>query len=90
MSDTVHGASCSYVNLSNYNSTSAGTLGSPAVPPTTVSGHYVVPNYSAIGYGALTHDSSMPSCSGYFNIQNAYGANAAQCDTQYSQRPCNQ
>lgn len=87
---SVKGASCSYVDLKSYNSTSAGSLGSPAVPSATVSGYYVVPNYSAIGYSALTHDSSMPSCSGYFNIQKAYGVGADQCNTQYSQSPCNQ
>ena len=89
MSDTVNGASCSYVNLSNSNSNSAGSLGSPAVPPHTVTGTYIVPNYGAIGYGALTHDSSAPSCSGYFNITGAYGQNASQCNTQYSRSSCN-
>lgn len=87
---SVKGASCSYVPLKDYNSTTPGSLGSPAVPSATVSGYYVVPNYAAIGYSALTHDASSPSCSGYFNIQDAYGANAAQCNTQYSQSPCNQ
>ena len=90
MSDTVNGASCSYVSLANYNSSAPGSLGSPAVPTNTVSGVYVVPNYSAIGYNALTHDSSSPSCSGYFNIASAYGAGASQCNTQYHQSPCNQ
>jgi hypothetical protein len=88
MSDTVHGSSCSYTNLQNYNSSAAGTLGKPAVPPTTVSGSYVVPNYSAIGYNALTHDAKGPSCTGYFDITTAYGAGAANCDTQYSSRAC--
>jgi len=89
MSETVKGSSCSYVSLSNYNSSSAGTLGSPAANPNTVTGTYVVPNYAAIGYGALTHDASSPSCSGYFDIQTAYGANANACDTQYSSSKCN-
>ena len=88
MSDTVHGNSCSYTSLSNYNSSSPGTLGAPAYKASTVVGSYVVPNYSAIGYGALTHDVA-PSCSGYFNITNAYGANAANCGTTYGISPCN-
>jgi hypothetical protein len=88
MSDSVKGSSCAYANLSSYNSSVPGSLGSPAVPATTTSGVYVVPNYSAIGYSALTHDAAIPSCSGYFNISNAYGADAANCNTQYSQSPC--
>ena len=94
MSDSVHGSSCSYTNLSNYNQKSAGTLGTPAVPPTTVSGSYVVPNYGAIGYNALSHDSTTPSCSGYFNICNAYGGCDSQggfnCGTSFSRSACNQ
>jgi hypothetical protein len=92
MSDTVNGSSCSYTNLQNYNSSTAGSLGHPAersVRATTVSGNYVVPNYSAIGYNALTHG-EQGSCSGYFNITSAYGANANNCNTQYSNSPCNQ
>jgi hypothetical protein len=88
MADTVNYSSCAYTTLNNYNSSAAGTLGQPAVPATTTSGHYIVPNYSAIGYSALTHDTNSPSCSGYFNITNAYGASANNCDTQYSQSPC--
>ena len=91
MSDTVNGNSCSYVNLSNYNSSSAGTMGHPdSGSRSTVTGSYVVPNYGAIGYSALTHDSSVPSCSGYFNITSAYGQNADTCNTTYSMSPCNQ
>ena len=95
MSDnTVHGSGCNYPNLSNYNMKSAGTLGTPAVPPTTVSGSYIVPNYGAIGYNALTHNMAMPSCSGYFNICNAYGGcdqqGAFNCKTSFSSSPCNQ
>ena len=90
MSDTVHNSSCSYVNLQNYNSQAAGTLGKPAVSrnASAVSGYYVVPNYSAIGYNALTHGQQQPSCSGYFDITSAYGAGASQCDQQYSNRTC--
>ena len=90
MSYTVNGTSCDYVSLENYNSSSAGTLGNPTyMNATDVVGHYVVPSYSAIGYNALTHGSNMPSCSGYFNISSAYGANAANCGTQYINSSCN-
>ena len=88
MSDTVNGSSCSYTTLNNYNSSTAGSLGSPAYSASTVKGYYVVPNYSAPGYNALTHGNDTPTCSGYFNVTSAYGANAANCNTQYSQMPC--
>ena len=91
MSYTVNGTSCDYVSLANYNSSSAGTLGNPTyMHATDVVGHYVVPNYSAIGYNALTHGGATPSCSGYFNIASAYGANAGNCNTQYMNSSCNQ
>jgi len=82
-----HASSCSYTNLSNYNVKSPGTLGTPAVPPSVVSGYYVVPQYGSIGYDALTHGTG-PSCTGYFNITDGYGPNAGNCNTQYMQSPC--
>ena len=88
MSDTVHGASCSYANLSNYNSSSDGTLSSPAFRAGVSSGHYLVPQYGAVGYQTLTHDSVDPTCNGYFNIQNAYGADADNCNTQFASSDC--
>ena len=87
-SNTVNGASCSYTNLANYNASSPGTLGQPSVPPTTVTGYQIIPQYSTIGYDALTHNAA-PSCSGYFNVTSAYGDNAGNCNTQYYNRPCN-
>jgi hypothetical protein len=90
MSESVKGSNCSYVSLSNYNSSAPGMLGSPVQNANTVTGSYVVPNYSAIGYGALTHDASTPSCSGYFSVTNAYGADANTCSTQFNNLPCDQ
>ena len=90
MSYSVNGNSCNYVTLTDYNSSSPGMLGHPAVPATTVTGHYVVPDYKPITYDALTHgDGNQYGCSGYFNVTNGYGLDAANCNTQYSQRPCN-
>ena len=77
---------CTYSNLQNYNGYGAST--SPPVPASTVRGSYIVPAYGTIGYDTLTHGSSMPSCSGYFNIQNAYGSDAGDCNTQYTQSSC--
>ena len=91
MSDTVNSSSCSYVSLNNYNSSSAGMLGSPPereTRPSTVRGYYIVPDYKPIQYNALTHGNAGPSCSGYFNITNGYGADAANCDTKYDFSPC--
>lgn len=82
---TVSGPSCSYANLSNYNNGSQGM--SPPVPATTVTGKYIVPTYSSPGYNTLSHNAA-PSCSGYFNIQSAYGANAGGCSTKYVQKLC--
>ena len=90
MSYSVNGNSCNYVTLTDYNSSSPGMLGQPAVPATTVTGHYVVPDYKPITYDALTHgDGNHYGCSGYFNVTKGYGADAANCNTQYSQSTCN-
>ena len=84
---TVQGGACSYATLSHYNNRSSGSMSSPAVPRTTVSGMYIVPSYGAPGYSALTHGAA-PSCSGFFNITSAYGKNASNCNTQYVQKLC--
>lgn len=83
----VQAPSCSYNTLNNYNG-NGGIQGlRPSVPATNVIGKYIVPNYSAPGYNTLQHDTGY-SCGGYFNITNAYGANAADCSTQYSYKSC--
>ena len=88
---TVNGPACAYVSLSNYNGVqrNARSVGMPYVPATTVSGVQVIPEYSTIGYNALTHGDN-PSCAGYFSIVGAYGKGAENCNTQYMQRMCNQ
>ena len=81
---TVASSKCAYANLGCYygpNSTM------PALKPGTVSGAMVVPTYGAIGYNALTHGVTQ-SCGGHFNITDAYGANAASCNTSYATRLC--
>jgi hypothetical protein len=80
----VNGASCSYANLSHYNQ---GCAKAPAPSANNVCGMYIVPTYSAPGYNTLTHGGA-PSCSGYFNIKGAYGANAGSCNTRYVQKLC--
>jgi len=82
---TVGGVGCSYATLSNYNTGNKGVK--PAMQATNVTGKYIVPNYSAPGYNTLSHDSA-PTCSGYFNIQGAYGGNGGSCGTKYVQSLC--
>ena len=82
---TVGGPSCSYASLSNYNNGSQGM--SPPIPATTVVGKYIVPSYSPPGYATLT--SKIPTCSGYRNINSAYGADASGgCSTRYVTKLC--
>ena len=79
---SVGGSACAYTQLGCY-------LGSnptmPPVNPGTTQGMYVVPNYSAIGYDALTHGNNGSSCGSYFNINDAYGTNF---NTGFSTRLC--
>lgn len=59
----------------------------PALRAGTTKNVFVVPQYSAIGYDALTHGQS-GSCQQYFNIMSAYGKDAGSCQTRYSTRLC--
>ena len=74
-----------YSTLATYNwSSFLGNV--PPVPATTVTGFYIVPDYKSIKYDSLT--STNPSCTGYRNIQSAYGADAANCDQKYLRKSC--
>lgn len=77
------GQPCSYSSLGNYN---AGY--SMDVPPQgkVTSGVYIVPTWSPISYDSLS--SKVPSCSGYYSIDNAYGKDAANCQTTYRTSLC--
>lgn len=81
---TVASNACAYNSLGSY-------LGSnstmPPVKSGAVSGVYVTPNYSAIGYNALTHGTP-PGCQQYFSITDAYGKGAGSCNTSYTRRLC--
>jgi hypothetical protein len=77
---------CNYKNLGNYsgrNSTMA------ALPSSMNQNAFVVPGYGGISYETLNHGRTVPSCSGYFNIQSAYGAGAGNCSTEYKKKLCN-
>ncbi len=84
----------SYSHLEKYNApTNAlgnnGSTGSPFVGPNnSTSMSYVVPEFRAITYDALTH--GLAPTTGYFNITSAYGAGAGNCNTQYKLRMIDQ
>lgn len=83
------GAACSYATLTHYNN-SNGQLRVPTDRTRSTAGYYVVPTYGlGAGYNSLTHGQKMGSCSGFFNITNAYGKNANNCNTQYVRTLCN-
>jgi len=82
---TVGGSGCEYNTLGKY----YGPGSAMAAPsPTTVSGVYVTPDYSAPGYNTLLHDQGVAGCGGYFNIQSAYGGGSDCCNTTYTTRMC--
>lgn len=82
MSNYSNNSGCGYAQLKSCGVAPAN-LGKPS------SGVMIVPNYSGPSYDALTHGQKTPSCSGYFNITNAYPMNAnGQCNQQYSQLRC--
>lgn len=88
---------CEYTTLRNYNNVQCGTLSPPGrveQPMSHTPGHYVVPNYKPIGYDALTHGhmsngNCNDSAAGFFNITQAYGSGAENCNQQYHQSRCN-
>ena len=88
-SQSVYGMNdgCNYSRLGGYR---YGGIRAP-VPTSTVTGYYVVPNYSAPGYSALTHGPTGgcgDSSNGYFQIGKAYGYGANNCSTTYSASLC--
>jgi len=75
--------SCMYANFYSYNNGY-----SMDVPPQgkVITGQYIVPTYDAIGYESLT--AKVPNCSGYSDINAAYGKDAAKCQTNYRTSLC--
>jgi hypothetical protein len=82
----VGGSGCAYAKLATYNNGSVGM--SPPVPRETVIGSQVVPVWQPPTYNTLMHGDTPQSCSGYFNIINAYGQTADNCQTTYVKRMC--
>lgn len=77
------GASCAYANLGNYND---GYSMNVAAQGRVVSGMYAVPAWDPISYDSLTN--KVPSCSGYSDINQAYGQDAGNCQTTYRTSVC--
>lgn len=80
----VNKASCAYNTLGKYRGANS-TM--PPIKAGVTSGVYLTPNYSAIGYDALTHG-NRSGCDQYFSITNAYGKQAGNCHTTYTRRLC--
>lgn len=80
----VKGAGCDYNHLGNY--LGSNNMMAPATAG-QISGVYIVPQYGAIGYDALTHGDSN-NCGSHFTITDAYGAGAGMCNTSYTTRLC--
>jgi hypothetical protein len=76
-------SSCSYAPLGQYSGDYS--MGVPFQGKVT-SGAYIVPTWGAIGYDALTN--KVPNCSGYFDVNSAYGSNAGNCQTTYRTSLC--
>ena len=74
--------SSSFKSLQNYNANSM--MAAPLANQT--SGVYLTPVYGGLSYDALTH--GQPQGYGYFDITNAYGAGADNCQQTYTQRLC--
>jgi len=85
---SVGAASCNYASLHGYN---RGQGSHPPVPAGFTPGSMVpiFPTFGTVGYASLQHGQSQGSCSGYFNIQSAYGSGAANCGgTKYLHKVC--
>jgi len=76
-------SACSYAPLGQYNGDYS--MGVPFQGKVT-NGSYVVPTWGGISYDALTN--KVPSCSGYFDVNSAYGSDAGNCQTTYRTSLC--
>lgn len=79
------GSPCNYSSLSTYTDPYSMDVRPQGK---VVSGVYMVPQWSAIAYDSLT--AKVPSCSGYSNIDVAYGKDAGSCNTVYTKLSCGQ
>ncbi len=80
-----------YAQLGSYYGNGCSRGIQAPVPMSSVSGYYIVPAYSAIGYQTLTAQGRGDPCNAggnYFTIMSAYGAEADNCQQQYMGSLC--
>ena len=84
------GSACSFATLGSYNGAPQKKGGMNPVPTQMnalqTSGVYIVPAYSAPGYDTLTRGGR--TCSGFLNIEDAYGKDAIKCNQKYMKKVC--
>lgn len=76
-------SACSYAPLGQYNGDYS--MGVPFQGKVT-SGAYIVPGWGNLGHDSLAN--KVPNCSGYFDVNSAYGADAGNCQTTYRTSLC--
>ena len=76
-------ASCAYAPLGQYNQ---GYAFGFTPKGKSTSGYYIVPVWDPINHYSLIYP--VPTCSGYPNIEAAYGKDAGQCQTTYRTTSC--
>jgi hypothetical protein len=77
------GAACSYASQGNY--TADYSMSVPFQGKLS-KGMYITPSWGSIGHADLTN--KVPTCSGYFDVNSAYGSNAGNCQTTYRTSLC--
>ena len=77
------GAACSYASQGNY--TADYSMSVPFQGKLS-KGMYITPSWGSIGHDDLTN--KVPTCSGYFDVNSAYGSNAGNCQTTYRTSLC--
>lgn len=81
-------SSCSYSSLKNYSRGGAMNIHAPQRVGVDVRGSMIaVPVYGSLGYNSLTHNVKEPSCSGFFNVKNAYSSAGGNC-AKFTTRAC--
>ena len=82
----VQSGPCSYTNLSTYNNGAQGMASAPAM--SAAARELIVPTFGGVaGYNTVS-GRGVPTCSGYANLQSAYGNNAGGCSSQYVSKLC--
>lgn len=82
----VQSSACSYATLSQYNNGAQG-MNLPTAGAAAGNRISIIPTFSAPpGYNTISR--GVPTCSGYSNMQRAYGSGSGGCGSQYVSRLC--